>query len=74
MIRSITLCVALGLSGCTAIHDQFACRDQVGQEPDAVISLFALGGVAIKASDPAWKDWQARMNDCLGQRGANYRM
>jgi len=77
-VPACILC-ALALSGCaTAGKTTFAdrvsirkqCRELAGPEPFAPAGLFGAVGGIVKVSQPEWKEWSSRVEDCVQRRVA----
>jgi hypothetical protein len=75
-VPACILC-ALAVSGCattgnTSFADRMSirmqCRELAGPEPFAPAGLFGAVGGIVKVSQPEWKEWAAKVEDCSNRR------
>jgi hypothetical protein len=75
-VPACILC-ALAVSGCattgnTSFADRMSirmqCRELAGPEPFAAAGLFGAVGGVVKVSQPEWKEWSAKVEDCSNRR------
>jgi hypothetical protein len=78
-MRTVALLLAVaGLAGCATqtgtFEQRFAirrqCRESAGPEPYAGANLFGMVGAVVKTSQPEWKEWASRLEDCTKRKTA----
>jgi hypothetical protein len=76
---SVCILCALAVGGCattgkTSFADRVSirtqCRELAGPEPFAPAGLFGAVGGIIKVSQPEWKAWSDKVEDCTKRKVA----
>jgi len=79
---NLSACIvcALGVSGCATapgkatygdrVSFHMQCRNEVGPEPHEAAGWFGAVGAVVKVSQPEWKEWSAKVEDCTKRKVA----
>jgi hypothetical protein len=79
---NVPVCIlcALAVSGCATtpgkatygdrVSFHMQCRNEVGPEPHEAAGWFGAVGAVVKVSQPEWKEWSAKVEDCTKRKVA----